>query len=303
MIPPRERGPSRRHAGALGARALLAIAVVGSAGCRRAAETAPEPAARDGAQERFQAALAEGDRAFALRGDSVRIEAALRAYRLASAQRPGDAAAELRIARAEAFRALGAVAPSAQREGWDSSARAAERALRGLSPAWAEAIDAGEDPAAAAAKVEPVGGEALYFLAQGVMCAAQATGYAAVLAVKDAALAMMARAADLDERVDAAGPHRALGAWRAALPVAAGGGADASRAHFERARSLAPDDLLARVAEAETLAVLLQDEARFEALLGSVAEFDLGRDPARAPENALAKRRAKELLDRKARLF
>jgi hypothetical protein len=134
------------------------------------------------------------------------------------------------------------------------------------------------------------------------MRGAQATGYAAVLAVKDAALAMAARAAELDERVDAAGPHRALGAWRAALPLAAGGGAAASRAHFERARALAPEDLLGPVAEAETYAVLVQDEALFERLLREVIET-AGPADARSPENEVARRRAKELLARKARLF
>jgi TRAP transporter TatT component family protein len=282
--------------------AVLAF-VLAAAGCRRPADTAPAPAARDAAPERFEAALAEGDRAYALRGDPARLEAALRAYQLAAAQRPGDPAAEVRLARAEAFRGLAAAAPSAAREPWEQSARAAERALRKVAPAWAEAIDRGDDPAAAAARVDAAGAEPLYFLAQGAMRAAQATGYAAVLAVKDAALAMMARAAELDERVDAAGPHRALGAWRAALPVAAGGGAASSRAHFDRASVLAPDDQLARVAEAETWAVLVQDEARFESLLEGVLQFDLGRDPTRAPENALARKRAKDLLDRKARLF
>jgi hypothetical protein len=87
------------------------------------------------------------------------------------------------------------------------------------------------------------------------------------------------------------------------LPVAAGGGAAAARAHFDRARALAPDDPLARVAEAETWAVLVQDEARFEALLGEVLAFEPGRAPERAPEAAVARRRAKELLERKARLF
>jgi hypothetical protein len=151
--------------------------------------------------------------------------------------------------------------------------------------------------------VDAGGAEALYLLAQGALRAAQATGYAAVLAVKDAALAMMARAAELDERLDAAGPHRALGAWRATLPTAAGGGAAAARAHFDRARVLAPDDQLRAVAEAETWAVLVQDERRFDALLEGVLAVDLGRDPARAPENAIARARAKELLQRKARLF
>ena len=189
------------------------------------------------------------------------------------------------------------------REAWLASARAAERALRRLSPGFAEAVDRGDDPAAAAALVDARGAEALYLLAQGTMRLAQATGYAAVLSAKDAAISMMSRAAELDERVDAAGPHRALGAWRAALPVAAGGGAGASRAHFERARALYPDDMLARVAEAETLAVLLQDGARFDALLREVEGFELTRDPRRAPENRIARRQAAALAARRAMLF
>jgi hypothetical protein len=284
-------------------RVAAILLVVAAPACRRAADTAAAPVARDAAPERFQGAVADGDRAFAQRGEPKRLEAALRAYGSAAALRPGDAAAELPLARAEAFRAFAATSPAGAREGWEASARAAERALRRLAPAWAEAIDRGEDPAAAAARVDASGAEALYLLAQGAMRAAQATGYAAVLAVKDAALAMMARAAELDERVDAAGPHRALGAWRAMLPVAAGGGAAAARAHFERARTLAPDDPLARLAEAETWAVLVQDGARFEALLDDVLAFDPGRAPDRAPEVEIAKRRAKELLERKARLF
>src|SRR5512138_3867638 len=290
---------AQRHAIAL----ALAVAAGAALACRRPAETAPTPATRGEVPEKFDDALSEGDRDFALRGDHAKLEAALRAYRLAAARRPGDSAAETRLARAEAFRGLAAQTPEVAREAWDASARAAERALRRTAPAWAEAIDRGDDPAAAAARVDAAGAEPLYFLAQGAMRAAQATGYAAVLAVKDAALAMMARAAELDERLDAAGPHRALGAWRATLPTAAGGGAAAARAHFDRARALAPDDQLRAVAEAETWAVLVQDERRFDALLDGVLAFDLGRDPVRAPENAIAKARAKELLQRKARLF
>lgn len=282
--------------------ALSLVAALPAAGCRRTAETAPAPLPRAAPAERPETLLEDGDRAFADRGDPSRLDAALRAYAAAAAQRPGDAVAEVRLARAEAFRALGASGPAA-REAWEASARAAERALRRLAPAWAEAIDRGEDPAAAAARVDAAGAEPLYLLARGTMRAAQAVGYAAVLAVKDAALAMMSRAAELDERVDAAGPHRALGAWRAMLPVAAGGGAAASRAHFDRAQALAPGEPLARVAEAETHAVLVQDAARFEALLQQVLAEEPGKLPDRAPELAIAKRRARELLERKARLF
>jgi hypothetical protein len=281
---------------------LLSLAVALTAGCR-GAEGAPPPPAVEAAPAAFDGALADGDGAFERRGDPARLAAALRAYAAAAALRPGDPVAETRLARAEAFRALAAATPAAGREGWEASARAAERALRRLAPAWAAAIDRGDDPAAAAPLVDAAGAEPLYLLAQGTMRAAQAIGYAAVLAVKDAALAMMARAAELDERVDRAGPHRALGAWRAMLPVAAGGGAAAARAHFDRARALAPGEPLARVAEAESWAVLVQDGERFQSLLEEVLAADPALDPARAPEAEVAKRRARELLDRKARLF
>ena len=284
--------------------ALLLAALLVLPGCRRGAPGPPAgTAAAEPAVEAFDSALAEGDGAYRERGDPARLAEALAAYGRAAAERPRDAGAELRLSRAEAFQALSRPDPGRARESWLASARAAERALRQLAPAFAEAVDWGDDPAAAVAGVDASGAEPLYLLAQGTMRAAQATGYAAVLAVKDSALAMMARAAELDERVDAAGPHRALGAWRAALPIAAGGGASAARAHFDRARELYPDDLLARVAEAETLAVLLQDSVRFDALLAEVSAFDPARDPERAPENRLAKQRAGELAKRRARLF
>ncbi|HET6437640.1 MAG TPA: TRAP transporter TatT component family protein [Anaeromyxobacter sp.] len=251
----------------------------------------------------FEASLAQGDAAFIARGEPARLSEAIDAYLRAVAERPRDPSAQVRLARAEAFRALSEPEPAHAREAWLLSGRAAERALRELSPAFASAVDGGESPAAAAASVDEGGAEPLYLLAQATMGAAQATGYAAVLAVKDAALALMARAAELDERVDAGGPHRALGSWRAALPIAAGGGASAAKSHFDRAREMFPDDLLGRVAEAETLAVLLQDAARFDALLDEVEAFDLGRDPGRAPENRLAKSKAVELARRRALLF
>ena len=305
---PHLSGSGRRRAARPGirGRTLVALAALGAVlACRPTARaaSAPELATPAPTPAPYEAAIAEGDRAFAERGDRVRLAAALAAFTRATAERPGAPEAELRLARAEAFRALGESAPGPAREAWQSSARAAERALRRLAPPWAQAIDRGEEPASAAARVEAPGAEALYLLGQGALRSAQLTGYAALLAVKDAVLAMLARAAELDERVDAAGPHRAMGAFRAALPVAAGGGAAAAQAHFDRARALAPDDLLARVAEAETLAVLLQDGARFDALLGEARAFDLARDPRRAPENRIAQRRAEELARQRTRLF
>lgn len=245
--------------------------------------------------------LAAGDAAWAGRDDPARLADAVKAYGRAAAEAPGDPRAELSLARALGFRAL--AEPAAAREAWPAAARAAERALRRLAPAFAAAVDAGAAPADAAAKVEAPGAEALYWLALATWSSAQAKGVSALLAVKDAALAMMERAAALDERVDMGGPFRALGAWRAALPGAAGGGAEAARAAFERARAIAPAYQLTRVREAETLCVLLQDRARFQALLGEVLAADEAALPRAAPENRLAKKLARALLARVDRLF
>ncbi len=244
--------------------------------------------------------LAEGDAAFAGRSDPARLAAALGVYARAAAAAPGDPAAELRLARAEAFHAL--ADRRSAKDAWSIASRAAERALRRAAPAWAEAVDAGVSAEEAASKVGPGGAQALYWLALASYSGAQARGFAAVLAVKDAALAMMERAGALDETADHAGPHRALGTWIGALPIAAGGGAAASRRHFDRARALAPAYLLTDVREAETLCVLLQDRRRFETLLGHVAAAEASV-PEIAPENRIAKRLAAGLLARKDRLF
>jgi hypothetical protein len=211
--------------------------------------------------------------------------------------------AELRLARAEALRAR--VAPSAgeARAAWDGAARAGERALRTISPPFAEAIDRGDDPVVAARRVEPDGAEPLYWLAVGRLKVAQATGPMAVMVTKDVVLGLLGRVVALDERLDRAGPHRWLGALCAALPAAAGGGVALAREHFERARALAPEDPLRPVVEAETLAVLLQDGARFDALLAEVNARDPAAEPQLAAEISAARRMAAALAARRSRLF
>jgi len=270
---------------------LLALALLG-------ATAAPEPPRLQGQATRA-AQVARGDRAFAERGDPDRLAEAIEAWTAAASHPPEDPAVELRLARAEAFRAL--ADPAAARAAWLASSRAAEGALRRLSPAWAAAVEAG-DLVGAPSRVGPEGAEALYWLALATWSSAREKGLAALLAVKDPALAAMERAASLDGSVDCAGPHRALGAWAAALPAAVGGGVARSRRHFEQARALGPGCLLTPVAEAGSLLVLLQDRAAFERSLAAV-EGAVDGDPRFAPENDLARRMARDLRARAARLF
>ena len=75
-----------------------------------------------------------------------------------------------------------------------------------------------------------------------------------------------------------------------------------SRRHFEQARALGPGCLLTPVAEAGSLLVLLQDRAAFERSLAGVEEAGTG-DPVWGPENEIARKQARELRARAARLF
>ncbi len=270
---------------------LLALALLGAT-----AAPAPQRPQAPGARA---AQGARGDRAFAERGDPDRLAEAIEAWSAAAAHPPEDPAVELRLARAEAFRALSD--PAAARTAWLASSRAAEGALRRLSPAWATAVEAG-DLKGAAARVGPEGAEALYWLALATWSSAREKGLAALLAVKDPALSAMERAAFLDGALDCGGPHRALGAWAAALPAAVGGGVARSRRHFEQARALGPGCLLTPAAEAGSLLVLLQDRGAFERSLAAV-EGAGDADPHFAPENEVARRMARDLRARAARLF
>lgn len=279
---------------------LLVLGLLAAAATPAGAPHAAPPQAAPSQVPSPQAVLvARGDEAFAARGDPAHLAEALDLFARAAALRPGDPTVELRLARAEAFRAL--AAPEAAAEAWVAASRAAERALRKLSPGWGAAVAAG-DLAGAPAKVGPEGAEPLYWLALATWSSAQAKGLAALLAVKDPALAAMERAAALDGSVDCAGPHRALGAWTAALPAAVGGGVARSRHHFEEARRLGAACLLNRVAEAGSLLVLLQDRAGFERVLAEVEQAP-DADPRWAPENAVARRLARDLRGRAAKLF
>jgi hypothetical protein len=285
--------------------AVLAAAIASLGACSGAPPAPPPPpvAVPAAPVDELAAALSAGDAAWEARADAGRLEEAVTAFRRAAALRAGVPEVELRLARAEALRALSAAEPRQSADGWDKAARAAERALRARAPAFAAAVDRGDELVASSASIELPGAEPLYWLAVGRLRVAQATGPMAVLVAKDVILGLLERVVALDERIDRAGPHRWLGAFRAALPAAAGGGLARARTHFERAAALAPEDPFRPVLEAETLAVLLQDGARFDALLAEVAARNPAAERPLAAEIAAAQRMAATLAARRNVLF
>jgi hypothetical protein len=280
---------------------LLAAALVAPAASAFAADAPPPPDASASTQDALAERLRAADAAWASRGEPERLAEAIDGERAVLAARPDDRATALRLARAFAFRAQ--LQPNTAAASWRECARLAEPVLRARAPRFASAVDGGGDPVAALGAVGQEGAEPLYLLALATMGMARARGTVAILSVREEARAFMERAAALDAAIDGGGPYRALGAWLASLPSAAGGGVAASRKAFLAADRVAPGDLRTRVTEAGTLAVLLQDRPRFEALLrGVIAAADEASDPL-APEKAIARRDARALLERADRLF
>ena len=109
--------------------------------------------------------------------------------------------------------------------------------------------------------------------------------------------ALIGRVADLDEGYDYGGPHLYLGVFEVLLPPALGGRPEIGRYHFERAIALSEGrHLLTKVMFAEQYARMLFDRPLHDRLLKEVlaADDDL---PGLRLMNAVARRRAQELLD------
>lgn len=110
--------------------------------------------------------------------------------------------------------------------------------------------------------------------------------------------AMMAKVLELDEAYYFGGAHLFFAAMYAQLPPGGGGDAEASHAHFRRARELTGGRLLMiDVLDARYLAVRLQDYERYRTALGRVLATPASIEPAARLANELARQRASFYLD------
>ena len=111
------------------------------------------------------------------------------------------------------------------------------------------------------------------------------------------AMAVMRRVLELDEGHQDGSAHLFLGIYYASQPPGAGQDLDKSRGHFERALELAgPGSLLPRVVFAEAYGKATLDEEFFTRELTAVVEADESLRPEIRLLNAVAKRRATDLL-------
>ena len=116
--------------------------------------------------------------------------------------------------------------------------------------------------------------------------------------------AILQRALALDESYHYAGPHLLLGAFYGGRSKLLGGNPDKARGHFEQCLELTQNKfLMAKVIYAKTYAVQMQDLGLFKKLLGEVLDAPEDILPGQQLANAVAKRKARKLLESADDLF
>jgi hypothetical protein len=116
--------------------------------------------------------------------------------------------------------------------------------------------------------------------------------------------ATMRRILELDDSFYYGSPHLFMATYLAARPAVLGGNLSKAREHFETALAQAQGKLLmARVLFARYYAVGVGDRALFEDTLQEVLKMPADRVPELTLSNVLAKRKARELLEKADEYF
>ena len=116
--------------------------------------------------------------------------------------------------------------------------------------------------------------------------------------------AILQRALELDESYHYAGPHLLLGAFYGGRSKLLGGDPDKALGHFEKSLELTQNKfLMTKVLYAKTYAVQMQDRDLFKKLLAEVAAAPAGILPEQQLANAVAKQKARNLLESVDDLF
>lgn len=289
---------------------LMSLASVpGCGGSYESAWDEPEqtnqvPANTSGASR--EELIATGDAAWLQRDDPEQIRAAITAWEQATAMDGTDHETWVKISRAYYFLSDGHLRfgdESAMMDTYQSGMRASERALRALSPEFAQAMAAGQPFATAMAGLEAEAVPALYWRATNLGKWARLDGFATVLSFKDEIRAMMTRCMELDRYYFFAGPDRYFGAFFSIAPTYAGGNLDLSRQHFDESLRRQPAYFGTHVLYAQELAVKLQDRAMFLEHLNIVINGDPTALEGAEPENRVEQRKAHALIGQVDELF
>jgi hypothetical protein len=117
-------------------------------------------------------------------------------------------------------------------------------------------------------------------------------------------VAMMERVLDLDETYFFAGPHVFMGVYYGARSPLLGGNFELAEQHFDKAQAITQHKmLLLDVVQAQYFEVQRNDREHFHKLLTGVLDAPDDLNPEQALSNAIAKQKAKRLLEQEDQWF
>lgn len=283
---------------------LVAGLALGACGGRQSTlvEAAPAPVKVGDATAKLQ----EADGHWAKREDKAEALAAIAAWQEASKLDPTDAGIALKLTYAWYFVANAHLFWEEDEDGmkaaYDKGVTEGERAIKLLSPAFAEHIRNGKPWEQAIPAVDKAGQPALYWYATNLGRWATLDGITTLLSNKDRVFAIMEHCLKLDETFFHGAPHRYFGVAYTKIPFPSGD-LPRSRKAFERAIELDPKYPDTRVLFAESYAAKAGDKELYLRLVNEVIAMPDDIIPELVPETRNAKRKAKKMLDEAGDLF
>lgn len=234
------------------------------------------------------------------RADRAKAEQAIAAWEEAARLDPTRADVQLALSYAYYFLANAHLKWADDEEGmlaaYDKGVVSGERAIRLLSPEFAEKIKNGVSWEEAIPTVGKEGLPAMYWYATNLGKWALLDGFTTILSLKDRVAAIMQHCLRLDETFHHGAPHRYFGVYYTKIPFP-GGDLPKSKEHFERAVAIDGNYLDTKVLYAAEYAVKAQDKELFVKLLNEVVAAPDDIVAGMEPETANAKRTARQLLE------
>jgi hypothetical protein len=282
-------------------RAMTMCLALAASGCATTynAKWEEKPTTAATATDATSTLAAEGDAAWAGRGDKAKLTEAIAKWEAAFEKAP-SAELAAKLARGhyllgDGFHALENAAEARDAE-YQQGLDWATKALKLSAPEFAKAMAEGKKHSESISLAGKDSVPAMYWFATNLGKWAASKGFATRLRYKDDIKATMDHVKSLDEGFFYAAPWRYFGSFEAVTAGLAGGSLEKSEQNYKKAVELAPNYLGTKVLWAEYLCTKKNDRATYEKLLKEVLAADPTVDAAIEPENRIEQKKATKML-------
>ena len=280
---------------------LIGLMMTGCAG-RKSAYVLPE-LQKTGDTSQVESLMKEGDSHYELREKTESLDAAIKSYEKVLEADPYNKVALEKLSVACFW--LGdahLTDKDAQLEQFNKGAQYGERAMA-LNPEFKALMEQGKRDYECLDVLSKKEIKAAYwaFINLGKWCGTK--GFVSIVKNKKKLKSFIDWVVKTDERFYYAGGHRGVAVFYAKAPSFAGGDMDKSKYHFDRCLEIAPNYLTTKVLVAEFYAYKIQDKNMFVKQLKDVINSDPASIPSLLPEQKIAQKKARRLLEKADDMF